>query len=83
MNLERMVVARRKLEGGKDPEDISKELGFMSINSFYRQFLKFYQTTPVQFQNQLRIFDPIRFAEAEQMANQPGKAGRPKRGRRR
>ena len=78
MNLERMVVARRKLEGGKNPEEVSKELGFMSINTFCRQFIKFYQTSPVQFQSQRRIFDPVRFAEAERLANQPRKVGRPK-----
>lgn len=81
MNLERMVVARRKLEGGKDPEEVSKELGFMSVNTFYRQFLKFYQTTPMHFQSQRRIFDPARFAEAERLENRPRKAGRPRGGR--
>lgn len=63
MNLERMVVARRKLEGGKPPEVVSKELGFMSVHTFYRQFYKFYQTTPPQFQNDLRIFDPAKGSE--------------------
>lgn len=58
MNLERMVVARRKLEGGKPPDVVSKELGFMSVHTFYRQFQKFYQTTPPQFQSDRRIFDP-------------------------
>jgi AraC-like DNA-binding protein len=78
MNLERMVVARRKLEGGKHPEVVCKEMGFMSTNTFCRQFIKYYQITPVQFQNQRRIFDPVRFAEAERAANEPRRAGRPK-----
>ena len=58
MNLERMVVARRKLEGGKRPKEVALELGFRSIHPFNRQFEKFYQTTPEQFQLNRRIFDP-------------------------
>lgn len=58
MNLERMVVARRKLEGGKCPREVARDLGFRSEYSFYRQFEKFYQTTPKQFQMNLKVFDP-------------------------
>lgn len=58
MKLERMVVARRKLEGGKSPEEVSSELGFMSIHTFCRQFREYYQTTPAKFQNDRQIFDP-------------------------
>ncbi|MES2656985.1 MAG: AraC family transcriptional regulator [Verrucomicrobiota bacterium] len=65
MNLERMVVARRKLEGGKPPEVVSKELGFMSVHTFYRQFQKFHHTTPPQFQSDRRIFDPVNDTGAE------------------
>ena len=58
MNLERMVVARRKLEGGKSPEDVAKDLGFMSVHTFSRQFQRFYNTTPESFQRDRKIFDP-------------------------
>ncbi|MES2437907.1 MAG: helix-turn-helix domain-containing protein [Verrucomicrobiota bacterium] len=58
MNLERMVVARRKLEGGKMPEEVARDLGFMSVHTFNRQFLKYYQTTPAQFQSDRQMFDP-------------------------
>lgn len=58
MNLERMVVARRKLEGGKCPKEVALELGFRSEPPFYRQFEKFYQTTPEQFQTKRMIFNP-------------------------
>ena len=59
MNLERMVVARRKLEGGKPPEVVAKDLGFMSIHTFGRQFLRFYHTTPESFLRARKIFDPF------------------------
>lgn len=55
MNLERMVVARRMLRGGKSPEMVARDLGFMSIHTFTRQFLKFYQTTPTLFQADLDL----------------------------
>lgn len=58
MKLERMVVARRKLRGGKSPEEVARDLGFMSVHTFSRQFEKFYQMTPARFQNGMRIFDP-------------------------
>jgi AraC-like DNA-binding protein len=59
MNLERMVVARRKLEGGKTPEEVSNDLGFMSVHTFHRQFHRYYHTTPGRFQRERRIFDPL------------------------
>lgn len=58
MKLERMVVARRKLEGGKSPDQVSRDLGFMSVHTFNRQFQQFYQTTPARFQEARRLFDP-------------------------
>lgn len=57
MKLERMVVARRKLEGGKSPEEVAKDLGFMSFQTFCRQFLRFYETTPDSFQRDRKNFD--------------------------
>lgn len=62
MNLERMVVARRKLEGGKAPEEVASDLGFMSIHTFSRQFQRFYNTTPELFQRDRKTFD--HFVEA-------------------
>ncbi len=59
MTLERMVVARRKLEAGKSPEEVSNELGFMSVHSFHRQFHRHHHTTPARFQRERRVFDPI------------------------
>lgn len=56
MKLERMVVARRKLEGGKTPDDVAKDLGFQSIHTFCRQFHTFYRTTPELFQSQRKVF---------------------------
>ena len=61
MKLERMVVARRKLEGGKSPDQVSRDLGFMSVHTFNRQFQQFYQTTPGRFQEARRLFDPSRW----------------------
>ena len=58
MNLERMVVARRKLEGGKLPDEVARELGFMSVHTFLRQFQKYYKTTPARFQSDRKLFDP-------------------------
>lgn len=56
MKMERMVVARRKLEGGKPPDDVARELGFHSITTFCRQFHFFYRTTPALFQSKRKVF---------------------------
>ena len=58
MNLERMVVARRKLEGGKTVEQVAHDLGFMSVESFRRKFYKVYRVSPGRFLKSRRIFDP-------------------------
>lgn len=58
MNLERMVVARRKLDGGKSPEEVARDLGFLSVQTFSRQFRRHHQITPGKFQSARRIFDP-------------------------
>jgi AraC-like DNA-binding protein len=65
MKLERMVVARRKLEGGKAPEVVARELGFMSVHTFSRQFQAFYQVTPTQFQRNRQLFDPTMDAKQD------------------
>lgn len=58
MNLERMVVAGRKLEGGRTVEQVAYELGFMSVEAFRRKFYKVYQMTPGRFLRRRQIFDP-------------------------
>ena len=58
MNLERMVVARRMLEGGKPVEQVATDLGFMSLEAFRRRFYKVYKMSPGRFVRSRRIFDP-------------------------
>ena len=60
LNLERMVVARRKLEGGKTIEQVSNDLGFLSVSSFRRGFVKAYQISPAQLLRTRIVFDPSR-----------------------
>lgn len=60
MMMERMVVAKRKLEGGKSPEEVAGDLGFLSIMTFRRQFFRFYQIHPERFVKTRKIFDPSR-----------------------
>ncbi len=52
MRWERMVVASRKLVGGKSPEEVAKELGFASPNIFRREFLGVYRIPPLDFQRE-------------------------------
>ncbi len=47
MRQERMVVARRMLQGGMDPAVVATELGFASVNNFRREFLATYGKSPV------------------------------------
>lgn len=61
MNLERMVVARRKLEGGKSEAEIAADLGFMSVESFRRRFYKVYRIYPSKFVRNRKVFDPSKF----------------------
>ena len=63
MKMERMVVAKRKLEGGLAPAEVAKDLGFSSLHTFRRQFHVFYQTTPMRFQSARQIFDHSSDAE--------------------
>lgn len=55
MKLERMVVAKRKLEAGQSPEMVARDLGFMSIHTFSREFIDFYQLSPGRFQQERGI----------------------------
>lgn len=50
MRLERMVVARRMLVGGKRPEVVAQDLGFASPANFRREFVVFYHVSPLKFQ---------------------------------
>lgn len=52
LRLERMVVARRMLVGGRLPEVVAERLGFASAASFRREFLAFYQLPPLDFQQE-------------------------------
>lgn len=58
MDMERMVVALRKLEGGKAVEEVASDLGFMSVEAFRRKFFKTYRISPVRVLRGRRIFDP-------------------------
>lgn len=58
MNLERMVVARRKLEGGKSIQQVAKDLGFLSAAAFNRRFYQMYRMTPGRFVQNRLVFDP-------------------------
>ena len=71
MKLERMVVARRKLEGGKSPEEVARDLGCMSVHVFRRQFKLYYQTTPERFQSARKIFDPYNGHMADDETDAP------------
>jgi methylphosphotriester-DNA--protein-cysteine methyltransferase len=66
MTLERMVVARRKLEGGRTPQEVAKDLGFLSLLTFRRQFHKCYEMYPEKFVKSRKIFDPGKMALHEQ-----------------
>ena len=52
MRLERMVVARRMLTGGRAPEEVAEELGFATPNNFRREFVGFYRMGPLDFQRE-------------------------------
>jgi AraC-like DNA-binding protein len=56
LNGERMVLARRKLEGGLLPDQVARDLGFMSLHTFCKQFRKYHQVTPAKFVRALRKF---------------------------
>ena len=60
MNLERMVVARRKLEGGKSIVEVAKDLGFLSVEAFNRRFYNVYRVSPVRFVQGRKTFDPTK-----------------------
>jgi AraC-like DNA-binding protein len=69
MSLERMVVARRKLEGGKTPQEVAKDLGFLSLLTFRRQFYKCYQVYPEEFVKSRKTFDPGKMSSQDSDAD--------------
>ncbi len=71
MMMERMVVARRKLEGGKSPAEVAQDLGFLSIITFNRQFFRYYEVLPERFVKARQIFDPSTMELIEQNSNEP------------
>ena len=58
VDLERMVVARRMLEGGKPISDVACALGYNSVVSFGRRFERVYGMPPGRFVKQRWLFDP-------------------------
>ena len=50
MRWERMVVAKRKLIGGKSPDEVAAELGFSSPNNFRREVLAICRVGALEFQ---------------------------------
>jgi AraC-like DNA-binding protein len=62
MQYERMVVARRMLEGGQSITEVTVGLGFFSIASFRRAFLKAHGVTPNAFVKDRHFFVPHRRA---------------------
>ncbi|MBJ7256603.1 MAG: helix-turn-helix transcriptional regulator [Akkermansiaceae bacterium] len=51
MKFERMVVARRKLDGGLDAKVVAKEIGFKSVHTFRREFQLFHLSSPELYQD--------------------------------
>lgn len=54
LRTERMVVAIRKLEDGKPPREVARDLGFATTSSFRREFMGYYQLPPLEFLQQRR-----------------------------
>ncbi|MEO7098608.1 MAG: AraC family transcriptional regulator [Luteolibacter sp.] len=72
MLLERMVVARRKLEGGLSAEEVALDLGYLSILTFRRQFSKCYQMGPEKFMKARKVFDPHKKPVPEKKSRKGG-----------
>ena len=73
MNLERMVVARRMLDGGKSIEQVASDLGFMSLEAFRKRFYKMYRLSPGRYVRSRRIFDPSKPLPRKPAGRSPGK----------
>jgi AraC-like DNA-binding protein len=58
VDLERMVVAKRKLEGGKSISEVACDLSYSSHVAFSRRFERVYGIPPGRFVKCRRVFDP-------------------------
>ena len=67
VDLERMVVAKRMLEGGEPISDVACALGYTSVVSFGRRFERVYGMPPGRFLKQPRWFDPSEFEQEENL----------------
>lgn len=56
--LEKMVVARRKLEGGLSISRVARDMGYNSVVSFSRRFEKIHGVSPGRFMKSRNWFDP-------------------------
>lgn len=56
--LEKMVVARRKLEGGVSIRKVARDMGYNSVVSFSRRFEKMHGVSPGRFVKHRDWFDP-------------------------
>lgn len=58
--LEKMVVARRKLEGGVSIRKVARDMGYNSVVSFSRRFEKMHGVSPGRFIKNRNWFDPAK-----------------------
>lgn len=68
LSSERMVVARRKLEGGKSVAETAADLGFLSEWSFRRRFKNAHGVTPERFIQGRQWFNPSSAAQPVEVA---------------
>jgi len=52
MRAERMVVARRELEQGRQPEEVAAALGFGCVRTFRREFMALLHVPPSAYQRE-------------------------------
>jgi AraC-like DNA-binding protein len=65
VDLERMVVARRMLEGEVFISKVAGDLGYTSVVAFGRRFERIYGVPPGRFVKCRRVFDPRAMERAE------------------
>lgn len=58
LDLERMVVARRKLEGGRSIRQVARDMSYTSVVAFSRRFERVHGVSPGRFVKNRRWFDP-------------------------
>jgi AraC-like DNA-binding protein len=66
LDLERMVVARRKLEGGRAIKEVAEELGYASMIGFSRRFERVYGLPPGRFLRHRQVFDPTTHRDGDE-----------------